>query len=767
MSDANNTEQRYKWLPPMGSWKFHALLGAVAILILGPLGGVTATYMNFAIGFFVGGQVLAGILGSAITFGYGAEGKHGANYMQTLAASVASMAAMAVLIQAMHWLGFEVPAAWKLVLFYLCIGMFGVGVGMLYTPLLVDKMQLTYPSGLAVANILRALTDKALLKMSIGKLAIGTGIGAVGGAAVEFIGAIGATHFSGATFGAGMIVGARIALPAIMVGLIGEMMIPTLLESGWLADGEPFRKIGFVIALGAILGAAIVDITLVGRDFFKQLKKKADPAVAVVEAPDWKKVSSRRLYAWVLFWAAATFFVATEMFGQNPLHVVVAISLVFVFMIVNGISMGISDSNPISSAFVLTVFVLSGIGLGAATGGLVCASILLISVSIGGDMQQDRSTGWRLGTNRVNQFRYQVIGVSMGAVLAVAFASLFMTANPQLLLDQTEPKNIAAYVENKAVDSVAEARAAVEAGIAPEQFDARRSAWSDAERAAFLASQAKHAVALKAEIAAGTLGPNEKEALETARKIAKRGVDKWQAAMTYKFVGALSVFMDRPLVQGLGNTLSTAEETLFEKSFKNHRAWYPPVPAELVQSPAGVKYAADLKAEAAKAEPGPVAIPADLGTPEMRKTYATSVALAERAHKKSVQTEALIIGISIGLIIELLRKMLRKSARYQAWKKSSKAAATTEFVIDTTILASPYASSFGGFVDLLTSIWFGMGGAFASVSDWLGKRFGKKKPGAVELPEDMSTNSLVGGGLIAGESLFFLVFGIVSLLTSL
>ena len=34
------------------------------------------------------------------------------------------------------------------------IGMFGAGVGMLYTPILVDRLQLTFPSGLAVANIL-------------------------------------------------------------------------------------------------------------------------------------------------------------------------------------------------------------------------------------------------------------------------------------------------------------------------------------------------------------------------------------------------------------------------------------------------------------------------------------------------------------------------------------------------------------------------------------------------------------------------------------
>ena len=126
--------------------------------------------MNFSIGFFIGGQVLAGILGSTITLGYGPEGKHGANYMQTMAASVAGMCGMAVLIQARSWLGLpEVPAL-QLILDHTCIGMFGVGLGMVYTPILVDRMQLSFPSGLAVANILRALTDKALLKKSVAKL---------------------------------------------------------------------------------------------------------------------------------------------------------------------------------------------------------------------------------------------------------------------------------------------------------------------------------------------------------------------------------------------------------------------------------------------------------------------------------------------------------------------------------------------------------------------------------------------------------------------
>ena len=100
---------RFRFLPPIGSRGHYLLLGALPILILGPLGGITAAYMNFSLGFFVGGQVLAGILGSVVTFGYGAEGKHGANYMQTMAASVASMGAMGVLIQTMIWLGLSEP----------------------------------------------------------------------------------------------------------------------------------------------------------------------------------------------------------------------------------------------------------------------------------------------------------------------------------------------------------------------------------------------------------------------------------------------------------------------------------------------------------------------------------------------------------------------------------------------------------------------------------------------------------------------------------
>ena len=281
-TEANSPDRKIKawsFLPPINTPKYHLLLGAVALFILGPLGGISAAYMNFSLGFFVGGQVLAGILGSVVTFGYGSEGKHGANYMQTMAASVAGMAGMGVLIQAMVWLGLKEPPVWQLVLFFTCIGMFGVGTGMLYTPILVDKMQLTYPSGYAVANILRALTDKTLLKRSIAKLGGGALAGLLGGfgsvilkavAGVSAAARFDSLDYSGGTVGAGMVVGARIAIPSFILASVGAALTPWLRRIGWLGPQDTYRKIGFVIALGTILGAAIIDLSIIACKFAAQ-----------------------------------------------------------------------------------------------------------------------------------------------------------------------------------------------------------------------------------------------------------------------------------------------------------------------------------------------------------------------------------------------------------------------------------------------------------------------------------------------------------------
>jgi uncharacterized oligopeptide transporter (OPT) family protein len=431
VSDGAGPPGARRFLPAPGSTRYHLLLGAVALLVLGPLGGITSAYMTFSLGFSVGAQVLAGILGSVVTYGYGADGKHGANYIQTMAASVASMAGMGVLIQAMVWLGMPLPAAWKLAAYFGCIGMFGIGVGMLYTPVLVDRLQLEFPSGHAVANILRALTDARLLRRSIGKLGGGTGAGIGIAALVSRVASLERVGISASTLGAGLIVGSRIGVPALVMGLVGELLVPRLRAAGYLGPHDPFRKIGFLVGLAMIMGAAVVDLVVIGREAVRRVQARRGERLPVQSGG----LSSGRLLAWVVAWGAALVLVATQLLGQPVGYVLFGLALVFLFVFVNGISTGISDWNPISSAFVVAVLLMSAMGLRSPIVAMMAASILLVSTTVGVDMQQDRSTGWRLGSNRAIQFRYQAVGIVVGALLCVAMARLFMNAYPVLRVD--------------------------------------------------------------------------------------------------------------------------------------------------------------------------------------------------------------------------------------------------------------------------------------------------------------------------------------------
>lgn len=585
--------RRWAWLPPVGTWGYYTLLAAIGMLILGPLGGIAAAFMNFSIGFYVGGQVLAGILGSVVTYGYGAEGKHGANYIQTTAASVAGMMAMSTLIQAMAWMGMPEVPAWQLVTYMLCIGMMAAGIGMLYTPILVERMQLTFPSGLAVANILRALTDPVLLKQSVSRLFGGMGAGLLGGIGSAKLAFLGAIELSASTFGAGLIVGARVGIPAIVGGGIFWALAPYFVSIGWLKDGEPFRKIAFLIALGLILGAAVVDLSLIFWRVARRLTQPGERVVVPEEQRTGPKASLPRLLAWVGVWTVATIVCGVQFFNEPLGYMILAVALVYLFVIVNGISLGLTDSNPISSAFVVTVLILASIGLKDPMLGLMAAMVVFVSASVAGDMQQDRSTGWRLGSNRTLQFRFQVAGLLLGSVLAVAVAKFFMTAYPVLQLDQT----------------------VMSADQAPAQ---------------------------------------------------------WTSAMTYKFVGAL-----RSLTE-----------------------------------------------------------------------------------PKPYQTQAILIGVLIGFVTELLRKIIKANKSYQRFAAGSKAGFATDFMLDAVVLPSPYASSFGGFVNLHTSMWFAAGGVISSAINTFAP---KPKPGENELPSDMSSTSLVGGGLIAGDALAALGLGLAGM----
>src|SRR5260221_4799881 len=126
---------------------------------------------------------------------------------------------------------------------------------------------------------------------------------------------------------------------------------------------------------------------------------------------------------------------------------------------------------------------------------------------------------------------------------------------------------------------------------------------------------------------------------------------------------------------------------------------------------------------------------------------------------------ALQLGIALGLVIEILRKLIKTRPQYKQFVAGSRTGKVTDFLLDAVFLSSPYASSFGGFVELPSVLWWTAGGVVASLYNELmpapSSRRAKSSReqgsadsagdsgGAAGLPSGFRTTCLVGGGAIA------------------
>jgi hypothetical protein len=150
---------------------------------------------------------------------------------------------------------------------------------------------------------------------------------------------------------------------------------------------------------------------------------------------------------------------------------------------------------------------------------------------------------------------------------------------------------------------------------------------------------------------------------------------------------------------------------------------------------------------------------------------------------------ALWLGIGLGLLIQICRKLIKSNGGYKQFVDGSRTGKVTDFLLDAVFLSSPYASSFGGFVEIPTVLWWTAGGVISALYNGLTSFLSARRSAALRdsqasdgsndilgvpaacattaaqgLPSDMSTTSLVGGGLIAGDSLAALTVGIYGLL---
>jgi hypothetical protein len=142
-------------------------------------------------------------------------------------------------------------------------------------------------------------------------------------------------------------------------------------------------------------------------------------------------------------------------------------------------------------------------------------------------------------------------------------------------------------------------------------------------------------------------------------------------------------------------------------------------------------------------------------------TYKFVGVLRSLTDDKPHQRTAIALGLAIGLVLQALRVFVRSRPGYARVAAAGRSGRAAEFAVDAVLLPSPYALSFGGFVNLHTSLWFGGGGIASSAFEaWAGQRASRRRSA---LPADMSSTSLVGGGLIAGDALAALGLGVAAL----
>ena len=297
-----------------------------------------------------------------------------------------------------------------------------------------------------------------------------------------------------------------------------------------------------------ILGAAIIDIALIlSRDAAAQFRATG-PATRPQRRLEARQLRARLVAVGRVLGCAASSSTGTLVLHQPVGFLVFAVALVFVFVMVNGISLGIIDQNPISSAFVVTVILMAALGLKDP-----------VRRPDGGDRaaRRPRSDRLRHAAGPLDRLaaRHQPhdpvplpgrSASSMGAMMAVVFAKLFMSAYPVLT---ARPDRRIPAVEQPA---------------------------------------------------------------------------RWASAMTYKFVGVLRSLTD----------------------------------------------------------------------------------------DKPYQRTAIWIGVAIGFVTEVLRKLIKSRAAYRRFVAAPAADSPPTSCSTPSLLPSPYASSFGGFVNLPTSAWFAAGGVW-------------------------------------------------------
>lgn len=436
-------------------------LGLVVALVM----TAANVYLGLYAGMTVSASIPAAVLGMAAYRALGRRDMLGANIVQTLASSGESLAAGAIftipaLVLVGAWQDFKF---WPTTLIAMTGGLLGIAFMVpLRRLLIVESKQLTYPEGVACAEVLRSGAGGAkggvawLVKGFVlgGLLKVGsTGLGLVSGTVEWAWRAGGRIYFAGsdlspALLSVGFITGLGVASQVFLGGALAWVLgLPLLhppealaqapaLDAAWGLWSKQIRYLG----VGAMVVGGMWSIFGIRAGIAQglgSLGRSWRPASAVPAKRTETDMPGRMLLALLLFCAVMTcglYWYLLKSPGLSILTTVIMMAAAFVLTGVSSYIVGLvgSSNNPVSGMTISALLgtaafflVLGFKGDSAILATLGVAAVVCCAACSAADCSQDLKTGHLLGATPKAQQYAEVIGAVFPAfVIAPVLALL-------------------------------------------------------------------------------------------------------------------------------------------------------------------------------------------------------------------------------------------------------------------------------------------------------------------------------------------------------
>ncbi len=420
------------------------------------LGGMVCAmniYFGLQTGWAIGGSLISAILGFSLFRALGTVGvrplsRLEVNIAQTAGSAAGSMTSAAGLlsaIPAMQMLGYTFTYA-ELTLWAASVAWLGVfyAIPLREQMILVEKLR--FPTGTATANTIMSLFAAGEEAARKSRYLIGFAIVAglfqlvnhfvptVGHPPlhawfpVGVLGVLAAYQFtllnSPLMWGAGILIGPRVALSLVLGAVIGwGLLAPMVEQAGW-ADPKALMSTehgarGWILWPGvAIMVAdALTSLALSWRTIIDTFRPSRSSGP--VRDTSHEPIPTTWWVGGLLLSSLLTVLASWILFGIHPVMTLLAVALSSVLAAIATRSTGETDINPIGGMGKVTQLVYGGIAPGDIQANLMTAAITSSGASQAGDMMQDLKTGWLLGASPRRQVVAQLVGVTAGIFICV------------------------------------------------------------------------------------------------------------------------------------------------------------------------------------------------------------------------------------------------------------------------------------------------------------------------------------------------------------